>query len=85
MTALNRLSIRTPVVVAVLATASFGGLLALEKVAPADGPRTSVIDVDLKSHNDAGASAQHEKHCTDGKGKDGEKNKHCRPVSGHQG
>ena len=48
-------------------------------VSKADIPAFKVIK---HTDNHAGNSEQHAKHCTDGKGRDGEKNKHCRPASG---
>jgi hypothetical protein len=86
MTFVNRLKIRVSVLAVVLGTAGFGGLLALERVAPSGGARTAAINVDLRSsqgdHGNGGGD--HDKHCDDGKGKDDQKNKHCRPVSGHE-
>jgi hypothetical protein len=85
MTLLNRLKLRTSVLAVVLGTASFGGLAALERVAP--DVRATTVNADLQSsqQNDSGPKdGDHDKHCDDGKGKDGEKNKHCRPVSGHE-
>ena len=68
------------VVIALMAVALF-----LERssnaptVSKADVPAFKVIK---HTTNHAGNSEQHEKHCTDGKGMDGEKNPHCRPASG---
>lgn len=73
--------VRPALAATVLAASAFGGLLALEYVAPsAAAPTTTVI----KTVNQAGSSEEHLRHCTDGKGADAEKNKHCRDVSGAQ-
>lgn len=53
----------------------------------ADAPTVSKADIPAfkvikHTDNHAGRSEQHTKHCTDGKGMDGVKNKHCRPASG---
>jgi hypothetical protein len=90
MTLLNRLNLRTSVLAVVLGTASFGGLVALERVSPEAG-RATTVNADLSSSQKGGNQGgskgddgDHDRHCDDGKGKDAEKNKHCRPVSGHQ-
>ena len=68
---------------AVLGASAFGGLLALEYTgSSASTPPTTVID--SVNQAEAGQSAEHTRHCTDGKGMDAEKNKHCRDVSGAQ-
>ena len=76
--------VRPALVAAVIGAAGLGGLFALEHVTPS-APPTTVIDVVNMKQTDPGQSnGNHVKHCTDGKGKDAEKNKHCRDVSGAQ-
>lgn len=76
--------LRPAVLAAALATAGLGGLLALEHVTPSTTPAT-VIEVVKSNHSTShGSNGNHTKHCTDGKGKDAAKNKHCAAVSGAQ-
>ena len=71
---------RKALITAVLGSTAFGGLLALEYVAPnAAAPSTTVIQ-----NVENASNGNHVKHCTDGKGQDAQKNKHCREVSGAQ-
>ncbi len=74
------------VLMAMVGSVAFGGLLALEHVAPnASRPPVQVIDANHQAdQTDAGSSAEHARHCTDSKGTDVTKNKHCRAVSGAQ-
>lgn len=71
---------RKALIAAALTSTAFGGLLALEYVAPnAAAPPTAVITNVENSSN-----GNHVRHCTDAKGSDAQKNKHCREVSGAQ-
>ena len=77
--------VRPALAAAVIGAAGIGGLLALEHVTPS-APPAAVIDIVKAKQTNPGvpSNGNHEKHCTDGKGMDDEKNKHCRNVSGAQ-
>jgi hypothetical protein len=74
--------LRPALLVAVLGSTGFGGLLALEHVSNAASAPTPTVVNTVQQANQSDAA--HVRHCTDAKGQDFQKNKHCRGVSGAQ-
>jgi hypothetical protein len=71
------------ILVVTVALVAFGLLLEHSASAPTiTKVQAPAFQTVANTSNQAGKSEQHAKHCNDGKGKDGEKNKHCRPASG---
>ena len=77
-----------PVLAALLLSLALLGLVAAERAsAPSGTPSSPVFQ--LTNHDNGNGKSQDDKtqpvpprHCTDGKGKDGEKNKHCQISQG---
>jgi hypothetical protein len=79
-------ALRQPLTWLVIAAFALLAMLALESAGKSHAPSAvplSIVSKDKGGDGDNGGGS--DKHCKDGKGKDGEHNKHCRGTSGGQG